>query len=463
MVEYKRKNKIMNQQLIDYIKKCRALVIDDQQIRQDLLEAGWSENDINDSFNSLNISINSSSINNAKPEVGIISDIKPQKNFLKIVITILAIVLICGLGVGGYFLFIQKKQAIQTSPQSNNNQVTPSETKTQPKVDVNKIISDCKNTKEETVQGNTTYTAEAQELCYFVEAIKNNEKTICDAIGSNFNKCYCKFIIDYLAQKNEAEKKSITGDFNRSYGEISSQILANVEIKKILEKNCPLEASEAIKICKEEFSEANQLNCLIYMALRTENKLVCDAIENECNHCACQVTVDIVSKRSDSEKEAIKGSQKEIFDDAMSTALEKVMNDSEIKNAIYSRCPSCPKVSPEKEAEIDAINKDREIEYNMRSIRMMAEMYYDKNMKYSGLLCNASDEIRASCNSIKKIVGVEPTFFANDDNYCVFVKLASAGSFCCIASDGTSDKTNSNPANTGYCDGKTFKCPSKSQ
>jgi hypothetical protein len=86
----------MDQNLIDYIKQCREQNISDEEIKTNLLGAGWKEEDINEGLKPITPIIPVGLVDNVEPKN------KSSKKILKFAIIIIGILIIAGAAVAGY-------------------------------------------------------------------------------------------------------------------------------------------------------------------------------------------------------------------------------------------------------------------------------------------------------------------------------------------------------------------------
>lgn len=97
--------------------------------------------------------------------------------------------------------------------------------------------------------------------------------------------------------------------------------------------------------------------------------------------------------------------------------------------------------------------RDSRIISGMNEIR---NIIYSDEGDYSNISCT-HPQIASICQDIKTQIGVEPTIYSSQKEFCVYTKLLS-GDYWCM-SINTSVKTPIYPGKTGYCDGRTFICP----
>ena len=99
----------------------------------------------------------------------------------------------------------------------------------------------------------------------------------------------------------------------------------------------------------------------------------------------------------------------------------------------------------------------------MNKIPVVAENIYFKQRNYKDVNCE-HQSMRVICDEIKKLTGNEPIIHTSKERFCTYAKLSSQDKYFCIESARTPFLHNTyyvsaNPAETGYCDGKTFICP----
>lgn len=94
----------------------------------------------------------------------------------------------------------------------------------------------------------------------------------------------------------------------------------------------------------------------------------------------------------------------------------------------------------------------------MRHIGMISSLEIrDFRTGYIEVNCN-HPSLTDSCQTIKKVVGKEPTIHSSQKAFCAYIKL-SKKSYFCLDSAGRRGKTSTFPGASGYCTGKTFICP----
>jgi hypothetical protein len=132
-----------------------------------------------------------------------------------------------------------------------------------------------------------------------------------------------------------------------------------------------------------------------------------------------------------------------------------ILNPDELKKII-------PELIGENYFESRASVKNRMVIANLESLRMQAKMFSDfSNNGYKRFDCNYSSA-EYFCRRITDEMGKEPVIFSNAKSYCAFTPLPVENYYHCIDSSGISLTTNIFPGKVGYCDGKTFSCPTKS-
>lgn len=109
-----------------------------------------------------------------------------------------------------------------------------------------------------------------------------------------------------------------------------------------------------------------------------------------------------------------------------------------------------------------SISPDAKAKSSMAQLQAKAELIKVEDNSYNNLSCNYDDIIMKLCNDIEKRVGMKPIIHATEDKYCAYINLSvKKGYFYCIDNKGNRGETAIDPASLGYCDGKTFICPTK--
>lgn len=134
----------MAEELINYIKENRVKGIPDDQIRQNLLNNGWKQTDIDAAFLQLDAPPSSLPPFPIKPPStqSPSLNLKEHKSFLnlKVLIAVVAVILLLTASGASYFLFIKKKPSMDKSKQTttsdsqkqtDSSQVQPSNPQTQ--------------------------------------------------------------------------------------------------------------------------------------------------------------------------------------------------------------------------------------------------------------------------------------------------------------------------------------------
>lgn len=133
------------------------------------------------------------------------------------------------------------------------------------------------------------------------------------------------------------------------------------------------------------------------------------------------------------------------------------LNNEELKNAIFEIEDRMEKLGYSTSSG-ETIAKEARIKSDMLQLRTVAEIIYDWKSGYSNFNCNNS-KVKPICESISEEAGAKPVIFAFQNDYCAFVTLPVQGYYYCVDSS-SSPKVVTNPNRTGYCDGRTFICPS---
>lgn len=94
----------------------------------------------------------------------------------------------------------------------------------------------------------------------------------------------------------------------------------------------------------------------------------------------------------------------------------------------------------------------------MAQIGAKAERIYSQNKTYSDVSCTYDEVMMTLCRDIEKRIGAQPTFRLLEDKYCAYIKL-DVNRYYCMDSAESRLETMTDPSGLGYCDGKTFSCP----
>ena len=105
-------------------------------------------------------------------------------------------------------------------------------------------------------------------------------------------------------------------------------------------------------------------------------------------------------------------------------------------------------------------SRNARIMAQMSQIRGLAEIIYNSNnSSYERVRCSEGNEILEElCEDIELQADAELTVHSTKDEYCIYVPLHREGYYC-ISDSGGGGETETNPAESGYCDGITFNCP----
>ncbi len=370
----------------------------------------------------------------------------------------IAIILLLAVSVGGITLWqyseMQKEKVELSDIKISENAVDEVNIKNKEE-ELEKAMKQCEGKTESSKTENLTTIVEVEELCYFIEAMKTENKLICEKIESVSGRCTCNASVDFLTGESKELKEEILGDTERPYYQLFSDIFNNPEIERYAQAECPIDIKELIEQCKE-LSYKNQQYCYFIYALNEEQKYICDNIEDECQKCLCRATVDVLKEKTEEQK-------KEIFqEDSILTTdrrIEAVMNNAEIQGALDKTCPCF-----QEEKEIDIYFS---VLSSMRVIERAAKFIIIEDRSYSSLNCDHDDLLflpskKSACDYIQEDTGMKPVIHTTKDKYCVYVKLNYDTYFCMDNREGIrgqSLETKIDPSGSGYCTETTFICP----
>lgn len=106
------------------------------------------------------------------------------------------------------------------------------------------------------------------------------------------------------------------------------------------------------------------------------------------------------------------------------------------------------------------ISPEAKVKSSMAQIQAKAELIKTEDKSYNNLSCNYDNIMIRLCEVIEKQVGIRPTIYVTKDKYCAYIELNNK-SYYCIDSIGAKGKISVNPSSAGYCNGRTFVCPSE--
>ena len=113
------------------------------------------------------------------------------------------------------------------------------------------------------------------------------------------------------------------------------------------------------------------------------------------------------------------------------------------------------------EASRDAARDGRAIA-DMNQIRSEATIIELEEESYLNVSCTGDESIKALCDDIENMEGMKPTIHSTKEAYCAYTTLLfEQDRYHCIDSDLNSITTYIPPGGEGYCDGKTFVCPTE--
>lgn len=94
----------------------------------------------------------------------------------------------------------------------------------------------------------------------------------------------------------------------------------------------------------------------------------------------------------------------------------------------------------------------------MKQTQRLVDATYVLEGSYKKLNCDYSEMLINTCKQIADVSGSKPVIFTSDREYCAYVPLRIEGYYYCIDSRGRAGITDY-PQKSGYCTGQTFICP----
>lgn len=201
-----------------------------------------------------------------------------------------------------------------------------------------KLIKGCKEIEEEIKNYNSTIKIGIEDSCYLIEAIRIAIKTgktdICKETKTNYSKCSCNAMVNFLSEKSKEEKEEIIDKLGTSYYETSRRLFAEPALKEIINSSCVMKNEEITEWCNDNESELEKENCYLLAAVDNERKSICSEIENSCYECSCNALTDFLSAKSEEEKEEIIGNR-EI---STQQIIENIFKKDEIISTVNLLC-----------------------------------------------------------------------------------------------------------------------------
>lgn len=98
---------------------------------------------------------------------------------------------------------------------------------------------------------------------------------------------------------------------------------------------------------------------------------------------------------------------------------------------------------------------------DMSQLQKVAEKCFGQEGSFNNVRCDYGDAKKLCDNMVKIYKDANPIIHRSPmgNKYCAYVKLGCAENYWCIDSDLRSNQVSGNPSKSGYCDGKTFRCP----
>lgn len=311
---------MINQQLLDFIKQSLQQGSTKEKISSELLTNGWTQQDIEEGFNTFNIK-ESNQLNNPT------SNIQTKNHSGRKVFLTIIILLLVG-GASGYYFrndipvikdlirskdlsvseIKQEDNALNQIQEENNTKEDQEEQKTNPGEEIKKersstpqVIGDTsfKDKKLLAPSCELIFDKEKKDGCYYNKAREDKNVNFCETISSILLKVDCFEQVDpskITSQLCDLVPKEGIGVnyYNSCYSQLAVQANNVNFCKKIVNpytgeyvseggKSCLINL--AIKkldpnVCKEIKSEYDKNSCLINIANRTKNEETCQLIED---------------------------------------------------------------------------------------------------------------------------------------------------------------------------------------
>ena len=197
-----------------------------------------------------------------------------------------------------------------------------------------KIIRNCKRTEEKIESDNLTIKISVEDSCCLIEAIRTEETDICQGIETDYNKCSCNAIVDFLSLKSKEEKVEIIGSLKTPYYETGKRILAEPILKEVINSSCIIKDEEIVAWCSNSKNEHEKESCYLLATIDSERKSICNEIKNSCYQCSCSALIDFLAIKSDEEKEEIIGDKER----PTQWIVDDIFKNYEIADAVNNLC-----------------------------------------------------------------------------------------------------------------------------